>query len=311
METVSFKKMRKELSKKGIFHTDNKISDVFERIVLRYKPNLTEIYDPTCGTGSLLSKYGNNVRKYGQEIEEAFCKMAKENLNNCDIRQGDTLTSDQFADKKFEVIVANPPFSISWNPNVAKGDNRFKDFPNLPPKSKADYAFIIHCLSKMKDDGIFVSLAFPGILYRGNSEGKIRQQLIESNFIEEIIEVAGVYFEDTKISTAIIVFRKNKDTKDIIFKNLEKGTQIIVTPEQIKENNYNLSVSSYLIEEINKEIIDGIELEKSIQEIFLNNIRKQLEISKIMCEFERLNFYELLDKAHKVIDEFQTYMLKR
>ena len=304
MKTFSLKKVKNELSKKGIFHTDNKLADIIHDISKEYVPKCKEAYDPTCGTSSLLIRFDKDVKKYGQELEEEFCELARENLgSNCDIRQGDTLLVDRFKGQKFEVIVANPPFSISYEPEQLENDERFKDFEVMPPKSKADYAFIFHCISKLKDDGVFVCLCFPGILYRTKREREIRKNLLEMNLIEKIISIPGKYFADTDIETNIIVFRKNRKTTDVIFEKLN-GDKKTVTFDEIKNNDFNLSVTSYIETEIKKEKIDPVLLELECQEKTLRCLELSLQATKIASDFGHADMFEFINKCYNLIDKY-------
>ena len=170
--------------------------------------NITEIYDPTCGNGGLLSVFNDNVIKYGQELLEEQLNSARDTLINFNGAVGDTLINPAFIDKKFDYIIANPPFSIKWVPNIE--DERFNIAPALAPQSKADYAFILHILYYLSEVGIAVILGFPGILYRGNSEYKIRKWLVDNNYIEKVVSVPGDKFVDTKITTIVFILNKNK-----------------------------------------------------------------------------------------------------
>jgi type I restriction enzyme M protein len=277
--------------KKGIFHTDNILADTLKELILKHKPDLQEVYDPTCGVCSLLQKFDINIKKFGQEIEEDFVKTGEQNLNftNCEILCGDVLVDDKFKGKQFDAVISNPPFSVTWDPSKAKNDERFKDFPDLPPKSKADFAFIIHCLSKVKDNGVFASLCFPGVLYRGNNERKIRKRLIEMNVIEEVIECPPKMFTDTAIQTNILVFLKNRKNKNILFKNIQNNSEKSVEIEEIIKNDYNLTVSCYICEHITKEVIDIKKLTAEVEALAARNDVARKKASEICKElFETL-----------------------
>ena len=172
MSNYHIKSIKEEFKSKGIFYTTNELALLIKSFV---DIEIDEVYDPTCGDGALLSVFDDSVKKYGQEINEHQIEVAEKRLVNFTGYCGDTLKDPAFKDKKFKCIVANPPFSIKWEPPILNGiftDDRFKFIPALPPKSKADYAFILHILHYLDSDGIAVVLNFPGILYRGNSKGK-------------------------------------------------------------------------------------------------------------------------------------------
>ena len=185
MSNYNIKSIKEEFKAKGIFYTTNELALLIKSFV---NIDIDEVYDPTCGDGSLLSVFDDNIKKYGQEINDHQLEVAENRLTNFTGYCGDTLKDPAFIDKKFKCIVANPPFSIAWEQPIFNGiftDDRFRLVPALPPKSKADYAFILHILHFLETDGIAVVLNFPGILYRGNSEGQIRKWIVEQNYIED------------------------------------------------------------------------------------------------------------------------------
>lgn len=242
----NLKNIKQEFKNKGIFYTP-------ETLALKLKEYIdipiTEVYDPTCGQGNLLKVFDDNIPKYGQELYEAELKKAKQFLKNFTGIAGDTLANPAFLDKKFNCIVANYPFSIKWKPKI---DKRFIEAPTIPTEGKADYAFILHILHYLSDTGIASVLNFPGILYRGNRESKIRKYIVEKNWIDKIILIPPNTFVDTKIATALIIFKKNKTTTDITFIDEELQKEKIVSLEEIKNNDYNLSVNSYVHKEVIK-----------------------------------------------------------
>lgn len=208
MTGYNIKSIRQDFKSKGIFYTPTELAEMIKS----YLPaDVKEVYDPTCGHGNLLSVFADEVQKYGQDINIVAVEEAKK-LPNSFIELGDTLAEPKFLGKKFEAIVANPPFSIKWE---QKSDERFASAPALAPKSKADYAFILHILHYLADNGTAVVMEFPGILYRGNAEGKIRRWLVELNYIEKVIHIPGNTFVDTAIPTCILVLRKNRTDTDI------------------------------------------------------------------------------------------------
>lgn len=299
MKDYNIKSIRQDFKQKGIFYTQKELAEYIKNLL---PANVNRVYDPTCGNGGLLSVFDDSVEKYGQDINAQQVEEAANSLKNFHGVAGDTLKEPAFKDMKFDYIVANPPFSIKWEPFQ---DERF-NAPVLPPPSKADYAFNLHILHYLSDKGIAAVLNFPGILYRGNREGIIRQWLVEQNYIEKVIAIAGNKFADTSIATCVIVYNKSKPNTDILFIDDETGRQRNVSFEEVKENGFNLSVNSYIQSEIKKEEIDPINLDKEAREAFLSRLRKELLFEKTVCEFEsELSFQNFLSDIQTIIDEFK------
>lgn len=301
----SAKAYRNDLKEKGVFHTDSKLAEIIKSYGKERPKN---VYDPTCGVGTLLSVFDDDIPKYGQELTEDYLEVARKTLKNFTGEVGDTLKSPAFMDMRFDLIVANYPFSIKWEPN--KEDVRFKDWVDVPPPSKADYAFIMHMMYLLADDGICVSLNFPGILYRKAREGKIRKELVERGYVKEVIQVPGGYFEDTNIATVILVLSKAEFKGSIKFVDLVEDLERDVPVDEIAENDYNLSVSSYVQKEIEVEEIDPVELRESVRNNFLRYVDGGLELECFLAEafgdtnakMDLLRFYEkVLDIVEKHI----------
>lgn len=304
MSKYNIKTIKKDFKAKGIFYTPKELALLIKSFV---DIETDEVYDPTCGDGSLLSVFEDKVKKYGQEINERQIEVAKNKLINFTGYCGDTLKDPAFNDKKFRCIVANPPFSIAWEPPVLNGiftDERFRLVPSLPPKSKADYAFILHILHYLAKDGIAVVLNFPGILYRGNSEGKIRKWIVEQNYIDKVIRIPGKTFVDTTIETALIVFRKNKTTTDIEFIDTEKNKRYTATLEEVKDNDFVLSVSAFVQDEVKKIKYNPTELQANSRAYMIRKIKADIEIDKMVCELEGYNFKEYLDSLQEVVSSY-------
>ena len=219
------------------------------------------------------------------------------------------MTNDNFSEMKFDCIVANPPFSAKWNPDKTENDVRFKTCPDLPPPSKADWAFMLHILYHLSENGIAVVLEFPGILYRGQREGKVRKWFVEQNVIDRIVNIPGNTFEDTSIATCIIVMKKNRRTTDIIFEDGER--QEVVAIEQIVENDYCLSPSLYIPNEIEKEEIDPAVLEKESRKLFLIRVRNELRFDKMVCEMEEMSIHPFIVSIRAVLNEFDDNKKKK
>ena len=318
----------------GEFFTPQEVSELLTRIAVVGKTEVNKVYDPACGSGSLLLKAAKilgkeNVRQgfYGQEINLTTYNLCRINMflhdidyDKFDIAHEDTLLNPQhWDDEPFEVIVSNPPYSIKWegddNP-VLINDPRFSPAGVLAPKSKADLAFIMHSLAWLATNGTAAIVCFPGIMYRGGAEKKIRQYLVDNNFIDCIIQLPSNLFFGTTIATCIMVLKRNKVDNRTLFidasKECEKVTnnnkltednitRIVgefmsraddkhfarcVDYQEIKDNDYNLSVSNYVEQEDTREVIDIVKLNAEIERIVAREQVLRDEIVKIIAELE-------------------------
>lgn len=303
MKQKSIKNIRKEFKDNGIFYTPPEIAEKLKTYI-DIEPKA--VYDPTCGAGNLLRVFPDNVKKYGQELDAEQLQII--DIPNFTGYAGDTLMDDKFKEVKFDCIVANPPFSVKWQPDELKEDVRFCDCAALPPPSKADWAFMLHILSHLSNEGVAVVLEFPGILYRGQREGKVRRWFVENNYIDRVVNVPGNTFEDTSIATCIVVLKKNRKTTDIIF---EDGERIETVPlSEIEENDFNLSVNIYLPEEVEKEYIDPIVLENEARRLFLERLKKELDFDKMVCEMEGISIKPFLNAIRAVVREYDKKTIK-
>lgn len=299
MTGYNIKSIRQDFKSKGIFYTPTELAEMIKS----YLPaDVKEVYDPTCGHGNLLSVFADEVQKYGQDINIVAVEEAKK-LPNSFIELGDTLAEPKFLGKKFEAIVANPPFSIKWE---QKSDERFASAPALAPKSKADYAFILHILHYLADNGTAVVMEFPGILYRGNAEGKIRRWMIEQNYIEKVIHIPGNTFVDTAIATCILVLKKKRTDTDITFINTEDKVTKTVTIDEIAKNDFSLSVNLYACKEQKKEVTDINAVEDEIENLMCSNLERALEISYLMWKTVQAKpLDKLLERLEKIIQKYK------
>lgn len=318
----------------GEFYTPQEVSELLTKLAIVGKTSVNKVYDPACGSGSLLLKSAkilgkDNVRNgfFGQEINLTTYNLCRINMflhdidyDKFDIACEDTLTSPQhWDDEPFEVIVSNPPYSIKWAGDdnaVLINDPRYSPAGVLAPKSKADFAFIMHSLSWLATNGVASIVCFPGILYRGGAEQKIRKYLIDNNFIDCIIQLPDNLFFGTSIATCIMVLKKSKKDNSTLFIDASKEcikvtnnnqlseeniTNIVkifenredveyiaklVSNKEIEENNYNLSVSTYVEQEDTREKIDIDVLNKEIDEIVEKEQKLRDEIKKIISEIE-------------------------
>ena len=318
----------------GEFFTPQEVSELLTRIAVAGKTEVNKVYDPACGSGSLLLKAAKilgkeNVRQgfYGQEINLTTYNLCRINMflhdidfDKFDIAHEDTLLNPQhWDDEPFEVIVSNPPYSIKWegddNP-VLINDPRFSPAGVLAPKSKADLAFIMHSLAWLATNGTAAIVCFPGIMYRGGAEKKIRQYLIDNNFIDCIIQLPSNLFFGTSIATCIMVLKRSKADNNTLFidasnecvkvtnnnklteSNIARIVEEFVSRadveyfsrsvpyKEIAENDYNLSVSTYVEAEDTREKIDIVKLNAEIEEIVAREQILREKIAKIIAEIE-------------------------
>lgn len=284
----NLKSIRQEFKANGVFYTDERLVQIM-RSYIGGEPS--EVYDPTCGDGALLSTFGDEVRKFGQELDGEQLDVARSRLANFEGVCGDTLQAPAFAGRQFACIMANPPFSTKWEQR--KGDERFADAPALAPPSRADYAFLLHVLHYLAPDGVAVVLNAPGILYRGNAEGKIRRWLIEQNVIDRVVFIPGGYFVDTKIPTVLLVLRKDRTARgitSIAYEDRSSGREISITPEEIAANDYSLSNLMPQEEKEQSPPIDPNALEQEAERAAVDVLRANLEITQAVSELEGIDY---------------------
>lgn len=319
----------------GEFFTPQEVSELLTKIATVGKTEVNKVYDPACGSGSLLLKSAKilgkeNVRQgfFGQEINITTYNLCRINMflhdidyDKFNIACEDTLTSPEHWDEEpFEVIVSNPPYSIKWagsdNPLLIN-DPRFAPAGILAPKSKADLAFIMHSLSWLATNGTAAIVCFPGIMYRGAAEKKIRKYLIDNNFVDCVIQLPSNLFFGTPIATCIMVLKKSKADNKVLFidasaefekatnnnklsdKNITKivehfssrtddpyFSRLVDYKEISEEQDYNLSVSTYVEQENTKEVVDIKELNSEIQKIVEREAILRAEIDRIIKEIE-------------------------
>lgn len=300
----SLKKYREELKKNGVFYTDKKLA---EKLKSFFPTDITEIYDPTCGCGNLLSVFGDNVKKYGQELDPDEAEEAQNNLVNADIRIGDTLLADQFKDRKFKYIVANPPFSVKWQPDLLQNDERFNVASTIPTASKADFAFLLHIIAKLEEDGIATAINAPGVLSRGNREGTIRKWMVQQNLIDRVIHIPSGFFDDTKISTCLLVIRKNKTETDITFEDWETNETKVISLQEVEKNDYCLQVNLYISKKIDNKFdnpeYDINEITKNLNDGFKKSMKSQFDIFLMLRPKEEFNKY--LQELEEIINEYK------
>lgn len=298
----SAKAIRAKFKQRGVFYTDSRLADIMMDLL----GEVTEVYDPACGDGQLLAAFPDQMPKFGQEIDQAQLDNARARLHNFTGVCGDTLASPAFMDRRFNGIVANPPFSIRWEPH---SDPRFDCAPCLAPQSKADWAFLLHILYLLAPAGRAVVLNFPGILYRGQREGRIREWFTRQNVIEKVIHIEGGYFEDTKIATALLVLSKHKIDNSVEFIDHEHDLKRVVTLDEIQDNGFNLAVSAYVQPQAEPQApVDPIALELLARSGALKRIRRELEFSWTVCQIENIPIQPFIDSIRSLVDEFEVQL---
>lgn len=248
----------------GEYFTPQEVSELLTRIAVAGKTEVNKVYDPACGSGSLLLKAAKilgpgNIRQgfYGQEINITTYNLCRINMflhdidyDKFDIAHGDTLVSPQhWDDEPFEAIVSNPPYSIRWEGSdnaTLINDPRFSPAGVLAPKSKADLAFIMHSLSWLATDGTAAIVCFPGVMYRGGAEKQIRKYLIDNNFIDCIIQLPDNLFYGTTIATCIMVLKKSKRDNHTLFLDASKQCVKITNSNKLTEDNIQTILTAYL-----------------------------------------------------------------
>ena len=320
----------------GEFFTPQEVSELLARITVIGKTEVNKVYDPACGSGSLLLKFSkfwgkDKIRKgfFGQEINLTTYNLCRINMflhdinyKKFDIAHGDTLTDpakQHRSEEPFEAIVSNPPYSIKWggaDNSSLINDGRFTPAGVLAPKSKADLAFVMHALSWLATDGTAAIVSFPGVMYRGGVEQKIRKYLVDKNYIDAIIQLPPDLFFGTSIATCILVMKKNKSDTKILFidatkefvrdsaknklsvdnrikileryENRETHEHFsrLVEHQEIKDKDYNISVGSYVEPKDEREIVNIKELNTEIEKTTARQNELRTQIDAIVTDLE-------------------------
>ncbi|MGP6145903.1 type I restriction-modification system subunit M [Jeotgalibaca sp. A122] len=279
--------------KAGEFYTPQQVSKILAKIVTGDKTDLKNVYDPTCGSGSLLLRIGKeaNVRHYyGQELNSTTYNLARMNMllhevsfHDFDIEIGDTLENPQFDGMRFEAVVANPPYSAKWSADAKfLDDERFSNYGKLAPKSKADFAFVQHMIYHLDDNGTMAVVLPHGVLFRGAAEGIIRQYLIEEkNYLDAIIGLPANVFYGTSIPTCILVFKKcRQDDNTVLFIDASNEFEKAKNQNNLTDGNVEKIVATYK----NREAIDKYSYVATLDEIKENDYN--LNIPRYVDTFE-------------------------
>ena len=319
----------------GEFFTPQQVSELLARLASWHNPGIQKVYDPACGSGSLLLKFAKTIGKenehlkyYGQEVNPTTYNLCRINMflhnvnfDNFDIRLEDTLLRPQhMQDAPFDAIVSNPPYSLKWDGKdntILINDPRYADAGVLAPKSAADLAFTMHMLYHLKESGTCAIVEFPGVLYRGGDEKKIRQYLVEHNYVDTVIQLPANLFFGVGIATCIIVLRKGKrpdnnvlfiDASNLYYKDGNKNKldeehqkaiikayaerkevqyfTKLVSCKEIGKNDFNLSVSSYVEQEDKREKIDIVAVNTQVEALSKEVEALRGEISSLIAKME-------------------------
>lgn len=321
----------------GEFFTPQNVSKLIAQLALFGQSSVNKIYDPACGSGSLLLQAKKQFDEhliedgfFGQEINHTTYNLARMNMflhninyDKFDIALGDTLLNPRYGNEKpFDAIVSNPPYSVNWvgsdDPTLIN-DDRFAPAGVLAPKSKADFAFVLHTLSYLSARGRAAIVCFPGIFYRGGAEMKIRKYLVDNNFVETVISLPPNLFYGTSIAVNILVLSKHKSDTQTQFidasgedffkketnnnvllpEHIARIVEIFGTKEEVQyvatsvdngkiaENDYNLSVSSYVEAEDKREVIDIVKLNAEVAQTVKRIDALRADINNIIKELER------------------------
>lgn len=295
--------------KAGEFYTPQQVSKILAMIVTADKTNLKNVYDPTCGSGSLLLRVGRlaNVRHYyGQEYNSTTYNLARMNMLLHDVNykaftivNGDTLEEPAFRDQRFEAIVANPPYSAKWSADPSfNDDERFSQYGRLAPKSKADFAFVQHMIHHLDDNGTMAVVLPHGVLFRGAAEGVIRKYLIkDKNYLDAIIGLPANIFFGTSIPTTVLVFKKQREHSDnVLFIDASQSFEKGKNQNHLSDEDVNKIVKTYN----DREEIDKYSYKASLDEIKENEYN--LNIPRYVDTFEEEEPIDIAE-LHKEIKE--------
>lgn len=295
------KGVRAQFKAQGKFHTPPELVEYVTKLV---DPDPRDVYDPTCGDGALLGAFPDSTPKFGQDID-AEALVDAERLPNFHGHLGDVLTDPAWVDRRFHAIVANPPFSIKWDPNPA--DMRWLTAPTVPTAQRADFAFILHILHMLADDGTASILCFPGVLYRQGREQTLRQYLVDLNVVDEVHAIPGGKFTDTPIPTGLLVLKKDRQDGDpITMRDMENGQAEQVSVEEVERNDFNLSANTYITPpEPEKPEFNPWEVEQAARRNACKKLRRELQFSQQIAGFEGWPLQPFLTDLHAVIKEFE------
>lgn len=297
--------------KAGEFYTPQQVSKILAQLVTTGKERLKSVYDPTCGSGSLLLRVAREVEEvggfYGQEMNRTTYNLARMNMilhgihyRDFDLKQDDTLEHPQHEGMRFEAVVANPPFSAKWSANkLFESDDRFSQYGALAPASKADFAFVQHMIHHLEDHGIMAVVLPHGVLFRGASEGKIRQYLIkERNWLDAVIGLPANIFYGTSIPTCILVFKKCREfADDILFIDASHNFEKAKNQNYLRDEDVNKIISTYRDRLVEDKYSYCASLEEVAQNDYNLNIPRYVDTFE---EEEKINLNLVATQLKKV-----------
>jgi len=296
--------------KAGEFYTPQEVSKILAKLVTTGKSKLKSVYDPTCGSGSLLLRVAKEVKEvnnfYGQEMNRTTYNLARMNMilhdvhyRKFDIRQEDTLEHPQHLDMRFEAVVANPPFSANWSASpLFMTDDRFSQYGKLAPSSKADFAFVQHMIHQLADNGTMAVVLPHGALFRGGAELQIRRYLIEDrNYLDAVIGMPANIFYGTSIPTCILVFKKCRENpEDVLFIDASQYFEKVKTQNILRDDDIDRIIETYR---------NRTETEKYSKRATLNEIAKNdynLNIPRYVDTFEAEDSIDIDLLANKIVE---------
>jgi len=294
--------------KAGEFYTPQQVSKILAKIVTTGKQKLRSVYDPTCGSGSLLLRVAREVKDvgnfYGQEMNRTTYNLARMNMilhgvhyRKFDIKQEDTLERPQHIEMQFEAIVANPPFSAQWSANpLFTSDDRFSQYGKLAPASKADFAFVQHMIYHLAENGTMAIVLPHGVLFRGGAELHIRRYLIEQkNYLDAVIGLPANIFYGTSIPTCILVFKKCRENPDdILFIDASKDFEKVKTQNILRDNHIEKIIDTFR----NRTAIEKYSYLAPLQEISENDYN--LNIPRYVDTFEEEEAIDIKAVMHEI-----------
>ena len=301
--------------KAGEFYTPQEVSKILAKVVTLGKDKIKNVYDPTCGSGSLLLRISKEARVanyYGQELNTTTFNLARMNMilhgvkyDQFDIKQGDTLEEPQHKTMQFDAVVANPPFSAKWSAKESfLDDPRFSAYGKLAPKSKADYAFVQHMIYQLNESGTMGIVLPHGVLFRGAAEGKIRQYLVgEKNYLDAVIGLPANLFYGTSIPTCILVFKKcREEDQDILFIDASKDFEKVKNQNKLRPEDIDKIINTYA----NRKEIEKYSHKATLEEIEENDFN--LNIPRYVDTFEEeepIDLDEVVDELERIEVEME------
>ena len=295
------------------YYTPNEVSTLIAKLISSQKSKLESVYDPCCGSASLLLEINKELPCdfiCGQELNASFYNIARENMilhnihyKDFDIKQGDTLEQPQHLDYTFDAVVSQIPFNSRWTADRSFLDDvRFMQYNILPPHSKADYAFIQHMLYQLNEDGIMIVVAPHGVLFRAASEGKIRRMIVERfNYLDAVIGLPANMFYSTNNPACMMIFKKNRKSDDVLFIDASKGFDRTKLINYLQEEDISKIVSTYR----NREEIEGYSHRASLNDIKENDFNLNIPryVDTYEDEGEDIDYDELVSRHKSVSDE--------